>query len=113
MLLIQPALMWGYSRSEAGRSDLKAFAFQMREKFGGGEAFSYRPGRRSPEELSIYMNRTVVALSDLSKLPAPMGEQVLFVYEDKRTPLPALASYWVPVAEISRGQGTWHVYHHP
>ena len=113
MLVIQPALMWGYSRSNAGRSDLKEFAFGIRARFAEGPAYSFRPGRRPPEELSIYMNRTVVALSDLSKLPAPTGPQLLFIFEDKRTPVPALESYWVPVDEIPKGEGTWHVYHHP
>lgn len=113
MLLIQPALMWGYSRSDSGRSDLKQFAFELGEKFPKAAAYSYRPGRRPPEELSIYMDKTVVALSDLSKLPAPIGEQLLFIFEDKKTPLPSLPSYWVPVSEISKGEGTWHVFHHP
>jgi 4-amino-4-deoxy-L-arabinose transferase-like glycosyltransferase len=113
MLVIQPALMWGYSRSDAGRSDLKNFAFEIREKFPDVPSFSYRPGRRPPEEVGIYMNRTVQALEDLSKLPAPTGPQLLFVFEDKKTPIPSLPSYWVPVNEISKGEGTWHLYHHP
>jgi 4-amino-4-deoxy-L-arabinose transferase-like glycosyltransferase len=113
MLLLQPALMWGYSRSYAGRSDLKLFSFQVRQEFPNAAAYSYRPGRRPPEDLSIYMNRTVVALSDLSKLPAPTGEQLLFVFEDRKTAVAAPAAYWTPVGEISKGEGTWHVYHHP
>jgi len=113
MLLIQPALMQGYSRSEEGRSELKQFAFAVREKFPDSPAFSYRPGRRPPEELSIYMNRTVRALDELSNLPAPTGPQLLFLFEDKKNPLPSLPSYWTPVDEISKGEGAWHVYHHP
>jgi len=113
MLVLQPALMGGYSRSDSGRSDLKAFAFAIREKFPQVPAYSYRPGRRPPEELSIYMNRTVAALEDLSKLPAPAGEQLLFVFEDKKMPTPSVASYWVPVSEVSKGEGKWHVYYHP
>lgn len=113
MLLTQPALIQGYSRSEEGHSEMKQFAFGIREKFPDAPAFSYRPARRSPEELSIYMNRTITALDDLSKLPAPTGPQLLFVFEDKKNPLPALPSYWTPVDEISKGERAWHVYHHP
>ena len=113
MLLVQPALIRGYGSSDGGRSEMKQFAFEIRQKFPQMPAYSYRPGRRPPEELAIYMNRTVNALDDLSKLPAPTEPQLLFVFEDKKTPLPALPSYWTPVNEISKGEGTWHVYHHP
>jgi 4-amino-4-deoxy-L-arabinose transferase-like glycosyltransferase len=111
ILMIQPALIWGYGRSDAGRSDLKEFAFGMRQKFPGTAAFSYRPGRRPPEELGIYMNRTVQTLSDLSKIPPPTGGQLLFVFEDKKTKAPVLGGDWMAVGEISKGEGTWRVYH--
>jgi hypothetical protein len=111
ILLIQPALIWGYSRSDSGRSELKGFAFGIREKFPGNAAFSYRPGRRPPEDLAIYMNRTVQVVSDLSKVPPPTGGQLLFVFEEKKGKAPVVAEDWKAVAEIAKGEGTWRVYH--
>jgi 4-amino-4-deoxy-L-arabinose transferase-like glycosyltransferase len=113
MLLMNPALMWAYGRSEAGRSEMKEFAFGIRQRYPVIPAYSIRAGRRPPEELSIYMNRTVQALADLSKLPPPAGPQLLFVFEDKKTAAPALPPYWVPVDSYRRGESVWQVYHHP
>src|SRR5213075_2657594 len=113
MLLLNPMLLWGYSRSENGRGDMKDFAFDLRHRFPETPAFSYRPGRRPPEELSIYMNRTVVALPGLEKLPAPTQSQLLFIYKEQDRPLPPLPAYWAPIDHFGRGEGAWHIFHHP
>jgi 4-amino-4-deoxy-L-arabinose transferase-like glycosyltransferase len=113
MLLIQPALIWAYRDTRAGRSEVKDFAFQLRQRYPDIAAYSFRPGRRPPEELGIYMNRTVKSLAILDKLPAPTEPQLLFIYEEKELPLPNIPSWWVPIDELPLGKGVWHVFHHP
>ena len=113
ILLIQPLLIWGYSRSNAGQSDFKSFAFDLRQRFGGVPAYSFRPDRRSPEDLSLYMNETVHMLKSTGSVPPSNGPQLLFVFEHKNQPAPTVPQNWSRVGSQQHGQGTWVVYHHP
>jgi hypothetical protein len=113
MLLIQPALIWAYRDTRAGRSEVKDFAFQLRERYPDIAAYSFRPGRRPPEELGIYMNRTVKSLATFDKLPAPTEPQLLFIYEEGDLTSPPIPPWWVPIDSLPLGKGVWQVYHHP
>jgi 4-amino-4-deoxy-L-arabinose transferase-like glycosyltransferase len=113
ILLIQPLLIWGYGRSDAGQSDFKPFAFELRQRFGNVPAYSFRPDRRPPEDLSIYMNRTVHMIKNIESVPPSNGPQLLFVFEHKSQPAPTVPQNWSRVRSQQRGEGTWVVYHHP
>jgi len=113
ILLIQPLLMWGYSKSDDGQSDVKNFAFALRRRFPGVPAYSYRPGRRAPEDLSIYMNRTVHMLNSLKSVPPSNRPQLLLVFDHRSFPAPSVGVAWSWVDSQKRGEGTWNVYYKP
>jgi 4-amino-4-deoxy-L-arabinose transferase-like glycosyltransferase len=113
MFLIQPFLVWAYRDTRAGRSEVKQFAFQLRQRYPDIPAYSFRPGRRPPEELGIYMNRTVKALPTFDKLPAPTEPQLLFIYEEKGLTPPPIPPWWARIESLPLGKGAWQVYHHP
>jgi len=113
ILVVQPLLIWGYSKSDEGQSDMKEIAFDLRRRFSGVPAYTFRVGRRGPEDLSIYMNRTLLMLQNVDSAPASNGPQLLFVFEHKNQPAPVVNEKWSPVGLQRRGDGTWKVYYHP
>jgi 4-amino-4-deoxy-L-arabinose transferase-like glycosyltransferase len=109
MLVVQGVFAHGYSQGREGRAETRGLAEIIREKFPTAPVYSFRPGRRAPEELAIYLNRTIRAVSDLGKFNFPAGLTVLVVYQEPGETMPAPAG-WTLFTSESRGKGAWHAY---
>jgi hypothetical protein len=110
MVMVQAMFAFGYSQSESGRSDMRPLAEAIWSRYPGAEMTSYRPGRRGPEDLSIYLNRIVRPVEDLGVLGALDRPRVLVMYQREGEALPRPPMGWALFASTKRGRGWCHAF---
>ena len=113
MLLIQTLFLRGYMTSPDVQPDMRPLAEALSGIPGDPLHYGHRPGRRPPEELAIYLNRTIIAATDVPNLPRTDHPQVLVIYQHKRDPAPATPDGWTPITHLQRKNDIWHAYLRP
>ena len=110
MLVVQVLFAWGYRRAAEAFSEMRPLATHVRDLYPAAPAFSLRPGRRAPEDLAIYLNRTVRPIDSLDALPPLARPKLLFLFQDRGDILPAVPPGATHLGEVRRGSRTWHAY---
>lgn len=116
MLLWSAVLHAGYRNHREGRSEMRPLAERILETHPDATVYSFRPDRpirKAPIDLSIYLNRVVENLLDLSELDATSGPRVLLIRYKAGQPAPPPPAGWTPFAEVPNGDSIWHAYTPP
>jgi len=111
MLVMQTMSTHAYRHSDVAQSRPLANAIWAR--FPEALMYSYRPGqpgRRAPEELSIYLNRAVRPINDLAAVREADVTQVVMVYQRAGQPMPVVPGTWVDFGTLARDRDVWHAF---
>ncbi len=111
MVIVQTTGMWGHRHSEL--AETRWLAEEIWERYGQAEVYSYRPGqpgRRAPEELSIYLNRAVRPIKGVEEVERGKRAKVVMVYQKAGRGMAELPGDWRAFAKLGRNEDTWHAY---
>lgn len=106
VLLVQGLFAFGYAHCETGRSELRPLAEAIHAANASGVVYCHTPGRRAPQDLSIYLNREVRDLADPGALPSEAT--IVVTMRGRKEPEHAVVAQW---KELSTTQGEKHVWH--
>jgi hypothetical protein len=106
--------MHGYAKSESGRSELKPLADAIVAAAPvDAEIWDYKTpngSSRVPNDLAIYLNRTIRPVDHLDSIQSRPRPQVVLVYvPDRAAPPEALASLPL-LGHTRRNNGEWRAY---
>ena len=109
MLILQAAFARAYSQTDNGLSDMLPIANRIVAEYPAAALVSFSAdGRRAPEELSIYTNRTVAPLDGLPSTIAEDRPKILALFQEKNTPTPTLPPAWHQLDSVYRKGSAWH-----
>ncbi len=117
MLALQAAFMWGYRKTDDGKSEAKPLADVIWAHHPEATVYSYRtaqPKRHAPMDLSIYLNRILYRANDLDAIIEVPGPQVLVLSEKKLSLHPSWLrqpSGWKWFARVRCGNDDWSAYY--
>jgi 4-amino-4-deoxy-L-arabinose transferase-like glycosyltransferase len=109
MLIAQTIGAHGYRYTDLAST--RPLADLIWSRFPQADMYSYRPGqtgRRAPEELSIYLNRSVRPIQDPAVIELANRPQVVMVYQRAGRPMPDLPANWKAFATLPRKEDAWH-----
>ncbi|MEA2711242.1 MAG: hypothetical protein QOF78_3843 [Phycisphaerales bacterium] len=111
MLAVQMLFMHGYRNSREGRSEMKPLAALIWQQAPDAQVFTTGAKRmRAPTDLSIYLNRSVLWVDDVSQIPASSRPAVLVVRERKKQPPPVAPEGATVIGKTARDEGWWHAF---
>ncbi|MGE5612294.1 MAG: glycosyltransferase family 39 protein [Bacillota bacterium] len=111
MLLVQVLALHGYRYTDV--SETLPLATTIWSHHPTAPVYSYRPGqpgRRAPEELSIYLNRSVYPIDNPELIPPADQDQVLLAYQREGSPMPQIPPGWTFFTRFDRGKDRWYAY---
>jgi hypothetical protein len=107
MLALQAIVMAGYARSPSGASQLEPLANIIRGTVPRASIYDWNEdGRRSDEELAIYLNRTIL-FADPRTLPMTDHPQVYITRQPRGAPVPEPFPGWTLLDSTRERKNVW------
>ncbi len=114
MLAVQALFMHGYASSANGRSELKPLADAIVAAAPpDAEIWDYQPSNwwsRVPNDLGIYLNRTIRPIEALPSVSARFRSQVILIYVPDDAALPETFQDAKLIGQARRNKGEWRAY---
>lgn len=110
MLLTQTVIVYGYRKTEEGRSEMKPLAASIWREAPDAIVWSGVKNRRVPADLSIYLDREIVTHPDPETIAPIERPQVLILYQRKRTGPPVPPPGWTLLDTANRDGNIWWAY---
>jgi len=109
MLLLQGVFILGYARDQSGRSEMKPIADAIMNFSPQAPVWYFDPRasyKPMPQDLSIYLNRTVPEKSDGTSIRnAERGQIIVMLQREKETD--PVINGWRPLASLPWGRRSW------
>jgi 4-amino-4-deoxy-L-arabinose transferase-like glycosyltransferase len=105
MLMVQVPFIYGYSRTADAMAETRPLAAEIWAQYPQAEMYTFWPyelARHAPEELSIYLNRSIRPVLDPARIPRSPNPQLLLVYYPKKQAPPVLPPQWTALESLRR-----------
>jgi hypothetical protein len=113
MMLLQAVGVQGYAKTREGRSEMRPLAEFIRERYPNAQVYNFRGEReekRAPVDLSIYLNRPTLLVTDPATLPFSDHPQIYVIVRGKSDPEPQPATAWRFLHKVRRDKDWYYAF---
>jgi hypothetical protein len=111
ILALQVMVMYGYHKSDEGRSEMRPMAEEIWQKHP--DAAIRVTGKRRipiPPDLPLYLNRPVPWVDSPADLQPTTHPWVVVMRQRRREDPPPTPAGWIPLTPVRRDANLWHAF---